>query len=276
MLFLIHIRLKNAVIHVVLFTILVVFSGCKSDIYEIEPDMIVIIKADDLGNITPNWERFIQTVKDNNICASIGIISSQVSQHESVLRIKEISQYKLYDSEKVIEFWNHGFDHYGTEFETEFWGTTLDYQIDHIRKSQQFFKDSLGIQCKTFSTPFNRTSVETYDALQLFSEINVIMYHRKSEKCNDFRWQDAREKKEKVRADKVRLRVEFQSVYDVPLQNIKKYIYKTPKSGYVIVQIHPNSWDESDFSTFQEMITFFKKMRVKFMTPQQYYQYLHN
>lgn len=256
-----------------LFTIFMLLS-CESDIYRNSPSMVVIIKADDLGNMTSNWERFIQNVEDNNICASIGIISSQVTDRKSIIDIKEVAEHKQSNGFPIIEFWNHGFDHFGNNSMTEFWGTSKEYQIEHIKKAQEFIFDSLDIQCTTFSSPFNRTSAETYEALNIFPEIKIIMTHRKSEIFEKNSWIEVKRKHGKMNVSKLRLQVQFQSVYDVPFSEIKKNINKIPLDGYLVVQIHPNAWDESDFSTFQEMIDFFKKKQVQFMTPQQYYKYL--
>ncbi len=276
--FIVHLSSKYTlkIIFALLQIPILMLLSCDTDIYRNSPSMVVIIKADDLGNMTPNWERFIQSVDNNNICASIGIISSNVTDRKSIIEIKEVADHKQYNGFPIIEFWNHGFDHFGNNNMTEFWGTSKEYQIEHIKKSQKFILDSLDIQCATFSSPFNRTSAETYEALNFFPEIKIIMTHRKSEIFEKYNWIEVKRKQGKMKVTKLRLQVQFQSVYDVPLSEIKKDINKIPFDGYLVVQIHPNAWDESDFSTFQEMIDFFKKKNVKFMTPQQYFKYLNN
>lgn len=237
--------------------------------------MVVIIKADDLGNMTPNWERFIHMVEKNSICASIGIITSHVTNQNSIQEIKEITTYQQINGEPVIEFWNHGYDHSGDKNNSEFFGTSLEYQTDHIKKSQQFFIDSLGINCVTFSTPFNRTSAETYQALTHAPEIHILMTAQKTEIYEKEKWVEIAKKPSKYNSFRIRLNIQFRSVSDVPLDKIKKHITSINDNAYVVVQIHPNLWDEKDFSDFQDMINLFKRKQVQFMTPQQYYKFLH-
>jgi predicted deacetylase len=254
-------------------TALILFS-CESDIYKSDPSLIVILKADDLGNFTPNWERFVQVVQSNDITASIGIIASKVTEHSSVLKIKELATASTSKGESMFEFWNHGYDHVGNKDSTEFSGTTVDYQIDHIRKAQQFFLDSINIQCKTFSSPFNRTTKETYEALKNFPEINVIMTYRKAELIDTGDWLDVANNNLKISNQKIRLHVKFESVLQVPFYKIKKNVKEISGNRYVVIQFHPNNWNEHDFNVFQSMIDTFKKKNAQFMTPQQYYNYL--
>jgi len=254
-------------------TVLILFS-CESGIYKSDPSLIVILKADDLGNFTPNWERFAQVVQSNDINASIGIIASKVTDHFSVLKIKELATATSSKGVPIFEFWNHGYDHAGNDVTTEFSGTSVDYQIEHIRKAQQFFLDSLNIQCKTFSSPFNKTTKVTYEALKNFPEINVVMTYRKSELTDTGDWLDVSKNNLKISNQKIRLHIQFESLMQVPFYKIKKDAKEISGNRYVVIQFHPNNWNDNDFLTFQKMIDLFKKKNAQFMTPQQYYNYL--
>lgn len=250
--------------------------SCESSIYELTPNMVVIIKADDLENMTSNWERFIDVVETNTICAGIGVISSHVTDSTSIQRIRHLALLKQRGGDAIIEFWNHGYDHSGDNNQTEFWGTSVEDQIKHIQKSQQFFTDSLGIKCVTFSTPFNRTSAETYQALSYFPEIKILMTARKTEIYEPYKWVEIRGKEETLQSPYIRLNILFLSVKNVPLTQIKQHIHSVAPNGCVVVQIHPNLWDNKDFTDFQKMIDLFKRKHVQFMTPQQYYAYLNH
>lgn len=254
---------------------LLLFFSCEPEKYDLESRPVVILKADDLGNLTPNWERYIELIESNDICGSIGIISSFVTDKQSITRIREIANKKNSDNESLIEFWNHGYDHSEKDHTTEFWGTSKAYQIEHIRRSQIFFMDTLGIECNTFSAPFNRTSLATYNALDDFPEIKILMIYRPSERNDENNWKDITRKWGKTNKKRVRLKVTVQSVYDVPYETIRKHANVMATNEYMIIQIHPNAWDEHDFLVFQKTIKFLRKKRFRFMTPRQYYKYLH-
>lgn len=260
--------------------ILVLFSfvfllSCETEKYELDSSPVVILKADDLGNLTPNWRRYIQLIESNDICGSIGIISSRVTDKLSIDEIKEISTKKNSSKESLIEFWNHGYDHFGGEHLTEFWGTSKEYQVEHIRHSQNFFTDTLGLECVTFSAPFNRTSLETYNALDEFPQLKILMVYHPTEFYGKYNWKDVVRKWGKVNKQRIRLKVTVQSVFDVPYEAVRKHVNTMSTNDYMIIQVHPNVWDEHDFLVFQKTIKFLKKKHFKFMTPQQYYKYLH-
>ncbi|MFZ4725857.1 MAG: hypothetical protein ACOYMD_10465, partial [Paludibacter sp.] len=84
-------------------------SSCNDDVSLNAPNgLIVIVKADDLGETNPNWNKFMKMVIDNDICVSIGIITKNVTTNESVEEIKRISNILQPNKFPVIEFWNHG------------------------------------------------------------------------------------------------------------------------------------------------------------------------
>lgn len=80
--------------------ILIVFFSCKSDDLSNVPDTeahiastqtIVIIKADDLRNLTPNWQLFISTSIKNDVPVSIGIISRDMTDINTIASVKKMA-----------------------------------------------------------------------------------------------------------------------------------------------------------------------------------------
>ncbi|HPS10849.1 MAG TPA: hypothetical protein PK664_05710, partial [Paludibacteraceae bacterium] len=63
-------------------------------------------------------------------------------------------------------------------------------------------------------------------------------------------------------------------LYDVPLTDIENYFKVEINDSYLVIQIHPNPWEDDDFADFQRMIDFLKDKKVTFMTPDEYYQFL--
>src|SRR5882757_9713809 len=69
---------------------------------------VIIIKADDLGDVGPNtsnWSKFMKIVIDSNICASIGVISNTVSNPSQIKTYAALTQTN--SMSPVFEFWNH-------------------------------------------------------------------------------------------------------------------------------------------------------------------------
>ena len=104
-----------------------IFISCIDDVSQHQPKaLIVILKADDFGDTTANWNRFIKKIIDDSICASIGVISKNVHEN-SIPEIQRISTLHQVNGSPVIEFWNHGYDHLNlksNDEETEFLKTS--------------------------------------------------------------------------------------------------------------------------------------------------------
>lgn len=252
-------------------------SSCNEDVSLNAPNgLIVIIKADDLGETNPTWNKFMKMVEDNEICASVGIITKNVTTNESIEEIKRVSNILQPNKFPVIEFWNHGYDHYRNGKVHEFQGTDLLLQNNHIQYVQDFFILNLNLTSKTFSAPYNKTSEETANALRHFPEINVWMCYEKIENRYQKSWKDPKKKLITLTDLNIMLNVDYLYVNSFPIDKVISNYKYDKKKPYILIQIHPGGWDDSEFAKFKELIDFYKiGNRATFMTPYQYYQYLH-
>ncbi len=258
-----------------LFLVLQLIS-CERD-HTINADQtVVIIKADDLGNITPNWQRFISMTIDNNIASSIGVISNNMTEKATIEKVKEWSVLKNVKGESNFEFWDHGYDHSNTNNIYEFNGTDLASQIDDLKRSQNFFKDSLGLICSTFSAPYNQSSNVTFEALKLFPEIKIWICYQRIEKQSHSSWINPNFSSVKYKQSHILLDIKVEAVYHIPINSVKSFFNANKFAPYLVIQIHPNAWTDNDFSDFQTLIDFLKTKHVIFMTPVQYFNYLTN
>jgi peptidoglycan/xylan/chitin deacetylase (PgdA/CDA1 family) len=257
--------------------LLILMSSCNEDVSLNAPNgLIVIVKADDLGETNPNWNKFMKMVIDNEICASIGIITKNVTTNESIEEIKRISNILQPNQFPIIEFWNHGYDHSRNGKVHEFQGTDILLQDNHIQLAQNFFSQSLNLTSKTFSAPFNKTSIETANALGHFPEIKVWMCYEKIENQYQKEWKDPNKKLITIADQRIMLNVDYLYVKSFPVEKIIDNYKYDKKKPYILIQIHPGGWDDSGFEKFKKLIDFFKTgNRAIFMTPFQYYQYLH-
>ena len=257
------------------------FSGillsCKEDISLNSPNgLVVILKADDLGDTTANWNRFIKKIIDDSICAGIGVISKNVHE-SSIPEIQRISNIRQKNGFPVIEFWNHGYDHSNFGKKTEFYGNNFNYQLSHLLKAQGFFSDSLHIPNHSFGAPYNRTSHETSLALNQIPDINVWMCFKKFEKQYSFRWKDPNKLIIYSFDKHIILNVNYESVFGINKDLIVGSYDEDKKKSYIIIQIHPAVWDNDTYNKFDSIIQFYKQPEHKaiFMTPYQYYESLH-
>jgi len=252
-------------------------SSCSDNVTLNSPNgLVVIFKADDLGDTTANWNRFMKIVIDNNICAGVGVIPGRVTTEGSKSEIRRIHELKRWSKFPFIEFWNHGYDHSKINGITEFSGSDTNAQINHIELSQNFLLYNLNSTCHTFGAPFNRTSGVTSSALINFPEINVWLCYQNNEKHFLSEWKDPNKKVINQTDRHIILNTDYLYLNDFPIGNIINNYERDKDKPYVLIQIHPAKWDDSKFVQFEKLIHFYKDRHLAtFMTPYQYFKYLH-
>lgn len=269
-------------IRYIFFSLLItlIFISCSDYVYLHQTTgLIVILKADDLGDTTANWNRFVKKLVDDTICAGIGIISKNVHE-SSIPEIQRISTIYQEDGSPVVEFWNHGYDHLNlkpNDQVTEFFNTSYDYQYKHLQSAQHFFADSLQITCHDFGAPHNRSDSKTDSIIKNFPEINVWQQYTKLERYNRKIWKDPKYKIIDNANQHIVLSIDYLSLQSLNDSDFEKNFKKDTNKPYILIQIHPAIWNNAMFENFENLVQFYKtKHNARFMTPYQYYNYLHN
>ncbi len=270
---------KYLIIFFLTFLLSALLVSCREDVSLNSPDgLVVILKADDLGEVDANWSRFIQKLIDDSICAGIGVISNNVS-NVAITEIQRINNIKQKNGYPVVEFWNHGFDHKDLkphDEQTEFFNTNFNYQHAHFNLAQHFFTDSLHITSHTFGAPHNRTQLITEKVIEKFSEINVWQNYGKTEKYSHTDWKDPKYNVIHDTDQRIILSIDYLSLHNLNIGDIEKNYAIDSKKPYIVIQIHPAAWNDEIFQKFETIVQFYKQShRATFMTPNQYYQFLH-
>ncbi|MEI6752311.1 MAG: hypothetical protein WCK78_04005 [Paludibacter sp.] len=231
-----------------------------------------------MGVIDANWYKFIQKLIDDSICAGIGVISKNVS-NASAAEIQRITNIKQKNGYPAVEFWNHGYDHKDLkphDEQTEFFNTNLNYQHSHINLAQHFFTDSLHITSHTFGAPHNRTQLITENVIEQFPEINVWQHYGRTEKYDHSGWKDPKYRVIHDTDQRIILSIDYLSLRSFNIDDMVKNYDEDRKKPYIIIQIHPAAWNDEIFQKFESIVQFYKQShRATFMTPYQYYQFLH-
>ncbi|MDQ3392899.1 MAG: DUF2334 domain-containing protein [Bacteroidota bacterium] len=230
-------------------------------------NQLVILKADDLVNdsksIFPErWDRFIEYIDEKGIKASIGIIGNSLASGNQAYfnRIKE------YHLKGNIEFWNHGYDHLinginekGEKYH-EFKNSPLAYQKSQIEKAQSLAKKNLGFYFRSFGAPANGIDSNTLLALEADSTIKVWFYG------------DAATTKLNL-ARHPSCEIEY-PVHNPDFEKLKQHY--DPVTDLLVLQIHPNSWDEIKFSEFFQVVDHLITNNATFINPYEYYKLTNN
>jgi peptidoglycan/xylan/chitin deacetylase (PgdA/CDA1 family) len=221
---------------------------------------LIILKADDLiyddkTIISNNWTRFFHFVVSEKIKASAGIICNSLETDDE----RYFGLLRYLDKTGYIELWNHGYDHIldashtdGTLYD-EFRNSSFEFQKEQLRKAQTLAKEKLNITLQTFGAPGNAIDNTTIQALEAFDEIKVWFFGLSG-------------------SDKLVLGRSADMEYPAGKPDYNSFVqnYDTGRE-YLVLQIHPNQWDESQFETFKQIIEFLKEQQSVFILPYEYY-----
>lgn len=207
----------------------------------------IILKYDDLTE--ENCNNFYDVYKyllSNKIQPSFGIVGCSLN-NPSNNYLKKISSMK----EHNVEIWNHGFSHAIEEFSKN------DYnkQFESINRTQQLLKQKCGIECVTFGSPFNNSSVVT----------ESVLYEKFPEIKNYFFIVSSITNKE---AKTLLLRCNYEKYTGkVNVPYFMSEYKRVGKYPYFVLQGHPGKWTDRDFVLHREIIEILLKDGHEFVTP---------
>lgn len=219
----------------------------------------IILKAEDLifereNIISTKWQKFFDYINNKNITASVGIIGNSLDKGSD----EYFSLIKSYYFSSNIEFWNHGYTHDNGSYEngesfSEFYNTPLNYQYEHLIKSQGLFKSKLNITSHTFGASYDHTDQNTIKALKEINDIKVWFNGDSTSTKQIFT-------------------IGFEVEQPAGVPNYTTFISNyNPEGNYFILQLHPDNWDEKMFNDFTKIIDFLINEESTFIKPYEYY-----
>ncbi|MCK5829114.1 MAG: DUF2334 domain-containing protein [Methylococcales bacterium] len=230
---------------------------------KISTQQYCILKADDfIGEEGSAFFKFFDLIKEKNIKASVGVISSGYPISNPSNHLVTYVQ-NLHNSGQ-FEFWNHGNTHksYSKNIK-EFKGRAYDLQYKDMMHGQDIMKKTYGITMRSFGAPFNAIDSVTSKVIKNIPEINVWIFTQdgitvpkgvvsfpeanqtliEHNPKNDGKW-NPRPNYEA-----------FKKNYD-------------PSKKYIVSQLHPKRWtNNKDWAEFEKIIAFLIARKVRFILP---------
>ncbi|MDR1284361.1 MAG: hypothetical protein LBK99_26640 [Opitutaceae bacterium] len=238
-----------------------------------EPVMVVL-KLDDLrtspsGWLSERWRRLASFAQERRLRYSIGVIASSLEGAKPPYR-------KWLDGVKasgLAEFWCHAWDHKtwtdteGVE-RPEFCGRDYDEQKKRLADAQAQAVAVLGAPFAVFGPPGGGKS-STFDAttLRVISDdphMRGILYPKPLDDAGR-----ALEAAGKITVlDRV-WRINIERPLFLPNSTYLAANWKAAaaKRRYVILQGHPNHWDDARWAEFVKIVDFLAAENVRFVTP---------
>lgn len=216
----------------------------------------VILKLDDLSvkNHICSCASVMDVLKRRGISASFGVIMQRCDTTlQSFLR--PYMQAKDAEGNRLFEFWHHGYDHKRPEFG----GASYEHQKRHFELADSLGKAMLGVELTIFGAPFNQVDSLTARVIQENGNYRYVFF------ANErlFQGADVCVLNNRINMEDGTGKVDY------------KYFLKNYKAGgavekpYIVLQGHPNQWDEQRIKEFVQIIEFLQKEGCEFVLPSQ-------
>lgn len=222
---------------------------------------IVLLKLDDVvpnraagAPVSARWQRIADYLKTNHIKGSFGIICESLEKDNAAYFqwIKDIQQAGL------IEFWMHGYHMKKADEPGEWEQGTFEEQKAILEKSARLANEKLGFALAAFGPHWSGTTEATDQALEAVPSITIWLYGPAKPKY--FR----RLSIERVMA------LENPTFVPDPAKFKATYDKSAASREVLVLQGHPDQWNEERWAGFVEIIDFLKSKNVTFMTPSEY------
>ncbi len=224
---------------------------------------IILLKLDDViaprvssTPVSPRWMKTAEFLRTQNIKGAFGIITESLEKDNAAYFqwIKDTQKAGL------IEFWMHGYHLKKAGEPGEFEHGTAAEQRAILEKGARLAKEKLGFDLPAFGPHWSGTTEATDEAMEAVPSITIWLYGPKKPK------HFTRLSIERVMALEnptfVPDAVKFKSFYEA----------KAATREVLVLQGHPEQWDDKRWAGFVEIIEFLKLKQVVFMTPSQYLQ----
>lgn len=219
---------------------------------------IILLKLDDViarrvgaKPVSDRWLKVHDYLKANNIKGSFGIITESLEKDNAMYFqwLKEVQAAGL------IEFWMHGY-HMKTASEPgEFEHGTVEEQRAILAKGEKLAKEKLGFSLPAFGPHWSGTTEATDEAMEKVPEVTIWLYGPEKPKYYS-------------RLSIPRVMALENPTFVPDLEKFKTfYEAKAAKREVLVLQGHPEQWDDKRWAGFTGIIDFLKTKSVVFMTP---------
>jgi len=229
-------------------------------VHAAEPQ-IILLKLDDViarrvgtKPVSDRWLKVHDYLVANNIKGSFGIITESLEKDNPLY----FNWLKEVHAAGLIEFWMHGY-HMKTASEPgEFEHGTAAEQRAILEKGARLPMEKLGFDLPAFGPHWSGTTAATDEALEAVPSVKIWLYGPKKPKFF------TRLSIERVMA------LENPTFVPDPEKFKTFYEAKAAAQPVLVLQGHPDQWDDKRWNGFTQIIDFLKSKNVVFMTPSEY------
>lgn len=234
---------------------------------------LVMLKLDDLvrhgkkpeSTVSPRWQKCADFLRAEGVKANFGIICETLDGDcpGYVAWLKELVK------DQRIELWNHGwYGSYPKDQATatrlgEFLGANADEQQVLLERSLKLVQDKVGVAMVAYgphaSPLVGADAAAAYAALAKIPQYKLVFYYAPP----------AGTTTDKVVVPRL---MELEKPLFVPNADNVRTSFETKgrKLPLIILQGHPNQWDDPRFDQFATVVRYLKEQGCRFVTASEY------
>lgn len=229
-------------------------------VHATEPQ-IILLKLDDViarrvgkQAVSDRWQKVHDYLNTNHIKGSFGIITESLERDNPLY----FNWLKEVQAAGLIEFWMHGY-HMKTASEPgEFENGTAEEQRAILAKGEKLAQEKLGFSLPAFGPHWSGTTDATDEAMEKVPEVTIWLYGPEKPKFY-------------TRLSIPRVMALENPTFVPDAEKFKTfYEAKAAKRQVLVLQGHPDQWDDKRWDGFTQIIDFLKSKNVIFMTPSEY------
>lgn len=222
---------------------------------------VILLKLDDViarrvgtKPVSDRWLKVHDYLKAQNIKGSFGIITESLEKDNPLY----FNWLKEVQAAGLIEFWMHGYKMRGPNDKGEFEHGTAEEQRAILAKGEALAKQKLGFTLPAFGPHWSGTTDATDEAMEKVPVVTIWLYGPEKPKFYS------------------RLSIPRVMALENPtfVPDAEKftafYEAKAAKREVLVLQGHPDQWDDKRWEGFTKIIEFLKSKNVVFMTPSEY------
>ncbi|MBE7042388.1 MAG: DUF2334 domain-containing protein [Ruminococcaceae bacterium] len=243
---------------------------CPEAVDSLEPAQVIVFKFDDLhstvGTHVGKFDKALDFLRDQGIPGTAGVLGkwlepAKVNPKKYLNQINTVKSWIL-DGHQL---WIHGYDHAPGEFAAlkEVPASSYEKQMEMIAVTYDLMSTVLHYNATCFGASFNQNNEDTITVLnQEFPEIQTVLFmHDTKNRLSAMNLSSESLCEIETQAGEVSSQL-FLMRYE--------YVKELP---YLVIQAHPDQWNEQSFKELGTIVKFLKSKNCVFMTPEQYQKF---
>lgn len=228
-------------------------ASSKPQVILLKLDDVVARKKND-GPVSPRWLKVTEHLKAHGIKAGFGIICESLEEENPAY----FQWIKDRQAGGMVEFWCHGYHLKQAGEPGEFEQGTAEEQRAVLAKCQALAKAKLGFELPAFGPHWSGTTDATDEALQAVPEIKIWLYGPLKPKFF-------------TRMSIPRVLALENPTFIPDVEKFKVlYEKKAAQEPVLVLQGHPDQWNDERWAGFVGILEFLKSKGVEFLTPSEW------